>query len=57
MWVLQAQAGTGQRSGPRSDELAEIRRLKKENAGLREASEILKAASVFFARELGPRHR
>ena len=56
-WVLQAQVDTGQRSGPTSDELAEIRRLKKENAELREANEILKAASVFFARELDPRHR
>lgn len=56
-WVLQAQAGAGQRSGPASDELAGIRRLKKENAELREASEILKAASVFFAREPGPCRR
>ncbi len=28
---------------------AEIRRLKRENAELRRANEILKAASVFFA--------
>jgi transposase len=56
-WVLQAQAGAGQRPGPASDELAEIKRLKKENAELREANEILKAASIFFAGELDPRHR
>ena len=56
-WVLQAQTDSGQRSGPTSDELAEIKRLKKENAELREANDILKAASVFFARELDPRHR
>jgi transposase len=48
-WVLQAQVDAGQRGGPSSEELAEIRRLKKENAELREANEILKAASVFFA--------
>ena len=51
-WVLQAQVDAGRRSGPTSEELAEIKRLKKENAELREANEILKAASVFFAREL-----
>ena len=31
---------------------AEIRRLKRENAELRRANEILKAASAFFAAEL-----
>ena len=56
-WVLQAQTDAGQRGGPSSEELAEIKRLKKENAELREANEILKAASIFFARELDPRHR
>jgi transposase len=55
--VLQAQTDAGRRSGPSSEELAEIKQLKKENAKLREANEILKAASVFFARELDPRHR
>jgi transposase len=56
-WVLQAQTDAGPGSGPTSEELAEIKRLKKENAELREANEILKAASIFFARELDPRHR
>ena len=56
-WVLQAQVGAGQRSGPASEELAEIKRLRKEYAELREANDILKAASIFFARELDPRHR
>jgi len=51
-WVLQAQTDAGQRSGPTSEELAEIKRLRKENAELREANEVLKAASIFFAREL-----
>jgi transposase len=55
--VVQAQADDGSRPGPTSEELAEIKRLKKENADLREANEILKAASIFFARELDPRHR
>ena len=50
-WVLQAHVDAGQRSGPTSDELAEIRRLKKENAELREANDILKAASAFLVSE------
>jgi transposase len=56
-WVVQAQVDAGQRSGPSSEELAEIRQLKRENAELREANEILRAASIFFAGELDPRHR
>jgi transposase len=56
-WILQAQVDAGQRSGPSSDELEEIRRLKAEVRDLKEANEILKAASIFFARELDPRHR
>jgi transposase len=35
------------------EEPAEIRRLKRENAGLRRAYEILEAASAFFAAEPG----
>jgi transposase len=37
--------------------LAEIKRLTHENCGLRGTNEILKAASIFFAGEPGPRHR
>jgi transposase len=32
-----------------------LKQLEKENAELRRANEILKAASAFFARELDPR--
>jgi transposase len=56
-WVVRAQSDAGARPGPTSEELAEIKRLTKENADLREANEILKAASIFFARELDPRRR
>jgi transposase len=35
-------------------EREEIRRLRKENYELRRANEILKSASLFFARELDP---
>jgi transposase len=56
-WIVQAQADAGDRSGPSSEELEEIRRLKAQVRDLQEANEILKAASIFFARELDPRHR
>jgi len=42
----------GTRPGVSSEESAELKRLKKENAELRRANEILKAASAFFAAEL-----
>ncbi|GGS98887.1 insertion element IS6110 uncharacterized 12.0 kDa protein [Streptomyces violaceus] len=51
-WVRQAAVDAGQRLGVTSDEAAEIKRLKAENAELRRANEILKAASAFFAAEL-----
>lgn len=38
--------------GLTTDAAAEIKRLQKENAELRKANETLKAASVFFAKEL-----
>jgi transposase len=56
-WVLQAQVDGGVRPGPSSEELAEIRQLRAEVRDLREANEILRAASIFFAGELDPRHR
>jgi transposase len=51
--VRQAEADKGVRPGlPTSEEREEIRKLKRENAELRRANEILKLASVFFAAEL-----
>jgi transposase len=38
-----------------SEVQAELRELRKENAELRRANEILKSASIFFAGELDPR--
>ena len=53
--VRQAEADRGQRSDLlSSQEREEIRRLRKENYELRRANEILKSASLFFARELDP---
>jgi transposase len=51
-WVRKAQVDTGERPGTTSEEAAEIKRLRAENAELRRANEILKAASAFFAAEL-----
>ena len=51
--VRQAQADAGQRRDMLStEEREEIRKLRKENYELRRANEILKSASVFFAKEL-----
>jgi len=51
-WVRQAEIDAGDRPGLSSEEHAEIKRLKRENAELRRANEILKSASAFFAAEL-----
>ena len=51
-WVRRAEVDGGTRPGVTSEESAEIKRLKRENAELRRANEILKAASAFFAAEL-----
>ena len=51
-WVRQDQIDTGQRPGRTSEESAELKRLRRENAELRRANEILKAAASFFAAEL-----
>jgi len=48
-WVTRAQIDAGERPGTTSSEREEIKRLKRENAELRRANEILKTASAFFA--------
>jgi transposase len=53
--VRQAEADQGFRPDlPTSEEREEIRRLRQENFELRRANEILRSASVFFAKELDP---
>jgi transposase len=53
--VRQAEADSGARPELlSSSEGEEIRRLRRENYELRRANEILKSASVFFAKELDP---
>lgn len=51
-WRRTAEIDSGARPGMTSAEHAELKRLKRENAELRRANEILKAASAFFAAEL-----
>src|SRR5215813_11762445 len=56
-WVRRAEVNAGARPGPTTDQLEELRRLRRENAELRRANEILKSASAFFAAELDGRKR
>jgi transposase len=56
-WVRQAERDEGTRAGPSSEELAELKRLRRENAELRRTNDILKAASTFFGAELDRRSR
>ena len=51
-WVRQAEIDGGSRAGKTSEDIAEIKQLKREVAELRRANGILKAASAFFAAEL-----
>ena len=51
-WLRRAQVDAGERPGLTSEEKAEIRALKQENAELRRANAILREASAFFAAEL-----
>ena len=53
--VRRAEADAGKRTDMlTSSEREEIKALKRENYELRRANEILKSASLFFARELDP---
>jgi transposase len=55
LWVRQAEADAGDRQDRlTSGERERMKALERENIELRKANEILKAASVFFAKELDP---
>jgi len=51
-WVRRPEVDGGTRPGMTSEESVELKRLKRENAELRRANEILKAAAAFFGAEL-----
>jgi transposase len=50
-WVKQAEIDQGERPGLTTEEKEELTRLRRENRSLKEDVEILKRATVFFARE------
>jgi transposase len=55
LWVRQAEADAGTRNDRlTSAERERLKELEREVRDLRKANEILKAASVFFAKELDP---
>lgn len=58
LWVRRAERDQGLRPGLTSDQLAELRELRRENRELRRANEILRKASAYFAQaELDRRSR
>ena len=48
-WVRRAERDAGRRAGPASDQLARLKALERENQELRQANEILRKASAYFA--------
>ena len=53
-WVAKAEIDSGKRPGTTSDDKKRIAELERELREVKRANEILKAASAYFARELGP---
>jgi len=57
-WIRQAEADAGERvDRPTTEMVEENRRLKRETAELRRVNEVLRAASAYFASEIGPTRR
>jgi transposase len=48
-WVRRAERDAGQRAGLTTDERARMKQLERENRELRQANEILRKASAYFA--------
>jgi len=48
-WVRQAERDAGSRAGLTTDERARLKALERENRELRQANEILRKASAYFA--------
>ena len=54
-WVRRAERDAGRRPGLTTDQLEELKELRRENRELRRANEILKSAAAFFGAELDRR--
>jgi transposase-like protein len=48
-WVKRAERDTGRRPGPTTEMAARVKSLERENRELRQANEILRKASAYFA--------
>ena len=48
-WVRQAERDRGKRAGPTTEDRDRIKALERENRELRQANEILRKASAYFA--------
>ena len=48
-WVRQAERDRGRRAGPTTEDRERIKALERENRELRQANEILRKASAYFA--------
>ena len=57
-WVKKAEVDSGRKPGLMTDMAAKLKALERENRELRQANEILRKASAYFAQaELDRRHR
>ena len=56
-WVRQVEIDRGLKAGPTSEELAEIKALRREVADQQRTIDILKAATTYFAQEADPQPR
>ena len=57
-WMKKAERGSGDKPGLTSDMTARLKALERENRELRQANEILRKASAYFAQaELDRRHK